>query len=142
MKGDLICGTCKCHEGWSGKTCKCNIQDYDSYNELSNSCRQPSNDTDNMYGGLICSDRGDCICGECFCNRGYTGAHCECLECQIINDKVCGGNNGARCECGVCVCDDGWTGDDCNCSTSIDLCLAPHNSEICSGKGECKCGKY
>lgn len=141
-QGNFTCGKCTCNDEWSGRTCNCNLKDYDSIIELTNSCRLPSNDTEYSNSGPICSDRGDCVCGECFCNQGYIGNHCECLQCPIINGKVCGGNNGATCDCGKCVCDDGWTGDDCNCPTTTDTCLAPHNEEICSGEGECKCGKY
>lgn len=138
MQGDFSCGSCSCYEGYSGRSCKCNLKDHNSYTELENECRLPTNDTD--IHSPICSDRGYCDCGECFCNKGYAGQYCECLQCPIIDGKICGGSDRATCNCGTCICDNGWSGEDCSCTANKDTCIAPHNSEICSGNGDCKCG--
>ena len=35
----------------------------------------------------------------------------------------------------------GWTGDSCECSLDQSTCVSPMNGKICSGNGECDCGK-
>lgn len=61
-----------------GKTCDCNLQQFESSVELLNQCRGES-EFDEL--GPICSDRGECFCGQCLCNPGFEGPHCECSEC-------------------------------------------------------------
>lgn len=61
-----------------GKTCECNLLNFDTSADLLNQCRGES-EFDEL--GPVCSDRGECICGQCLCNPGFDGPHCECPEC-------------------------------------------------------------
>lgn len=81
--GEFKCGTCLCEQGWLGKTCECDATNYGSSKELEHQCRVPLGDggAGGSSLGAICSDRGECICGECNCNYGFTGEHCDCKEC-------------------------------------------------------------
>ena len=63
---------------FAGETCDC-----DESSRINNvqQCIQDSSTK-------ICSDRGDCVCGECFCDDGYNGAFCECSACdKVIQDS-------------------------------------------------------
>lgn len=75
--GRFKCGTCLCEPGWVGRTCECDATSYGSSKELEHQCRV------RVGGalGAICADRGECVCGECRCNLGFTGERCECKEC-------------------------------------------------------------
>lgn len=44
------------------------------------------------------------------------------------------------CKEGVCDCFDKYTSDDCSCYLGTEECEIP-GLELCSGVGECKCGK-
>ena len=79
--GDYKCGTCICQEGWIGKTCDCDLQNYKSSKELDNQCRLPVDNVTNQILGPMCMDRGECLCGQCYCNFGYNGKYCQCEEC-------------------------------------------------------------
>lgn len=78
--GEFKCGTCTCEVGWLGKTCECDATNFGSSKELEHQCRTPMGNGGERLGAM-CSDRGECICGECNCNFGFTGKHCECKEC-------------------------------------------------------------
>ncbi|XP_058450991.1 integrin beta-nu isoform X1 [Malaya genurostris] len=134
--GDYSCGMCYCHSGWIGKRCECNLQNFDSSADLLNQCREEG-ELDEL--GPICSDRGECICGQCLCNPGFEGPHCECSQCIPISGVIC--SNHGECDCGACNCQNGWAGDECDCSTDQGTCKAPHKEELCSGQGECSCGR-
>ncbi|XP_058166803.1 integrin beta-nu [Anopheles ziemanni] len=140
FNGDYVCGLCQCYTGWIGKTCECNLQNSQNRKELFDQCVAPS-DGDELSNGPICSDHGECVCGQCFCNPGYEGEHCECNECTRTDGKICGGADHGVCSCGSCICYDSWTGDNCDCSTDTSSCKSPLNEESCSGHGECICGR-
>ncbi|XP_055521136.1 integrin beta-1-like [Leucoraja erinacea] len=136
--GLLVCGACRCSEGYFGESCErradeINIEDADA------SCRH-----DNT--SLICSDNGDCVCGECVCRRRDNpderifGKYCECdnFSCYRSDGLLCGGNG--ACDCGVCRCSPGFTGNACDCSLDVSSCVSA-NGMLCNGQGVCKCGK-
>lgn len=77
--GEFKCGTCLCEAGWLGLTCECDATSYGSSKELEHQCRAGTGRGE--HSGALCSDRGECICGECSCNYGFTGEHCACKEC-------------------------------------------------------------
>uniref|UniRef100_UPI00398E66E5 integrin beta-1-like n=1 Tax=Pristiophorus japonicus TaxID=55135 RepID=UPI00398E66E5 len=132
--GMLECGTCRCNEGHIGRFCECNIDEV--FSEAS--CRK-----DNT--SLICSDNGDCICGECVCKTRenpkeiISGKYCECdnFNCDRSNGLICGGNG--ICNCGICECLPNFIGSACDCSLYVSPCIST-NGEICNGNGICECG--
>lgn len=79
--GEFKCGMCLCHDGFVGATCDCNLMNYNSSQELDAQCRHIGL-SNNEAVTQICSDRGECLCGECYCDRGFEGKHCECLKCE------------------------------------------------------------
>nr|XP_049465725.1 integrin beta-nu isoform X2 [Anopheles coluzzii] len=140
FNGDYVCGQCQCYVGWIGKTCECNLQNSQNRRELFEQCVAPSVG-DELRTGPICSDRGECICGQCYCNPGFEGEHCECNECATIDGSICGGPDHGICTCGTCSCFDSWSGDNCECTTDTTGCKAPSNDAVCSGHGQCNCGR-
>uniref|UniRef100_A0A182N8S2 Integrin beta n=1 Tax=Anopheles dirus TaxID=7168 RepID=A0A182N8S2_9DIPT len=138
--GDYVCGQCQCYAGWIGKTCECNLQNSQNQRELFEKCVAPSLG-DELRTGPICSDRGECVCGQCYCNPGFDGEHCECNECTKVDGKICGGTDHGVCICGICSCFDSWSGDNCDCSTDTTGCKAPSNDALCSDHGQCNCGR-
>ncbi|KAH8419247.1 hypothetical protein KR222_000066 [Zaprionus bogoriensis] len=133
-QGYLSCGMCICDEGWTGTFCNCptNATNATTKEALLRTCRQPL-DESGQLSEQICSNRGECECGSCSCDPGYTGNYCECLECFDCDEQR------AECICGQCVCKYGWSGTQCNCQESLDDCIGP-TGEICSGRGFCDCG--
>lgn len=138
--GEFKCGSCFCDDGWTGKTCQCNLQALSSDRELENLCSETKIVNGESVQLSTCSDRGDCLCGECFCDSGFTGKYCECAECPVYDNKICGGSERATCDCGECKCTAEWTGMFCECPTSTDKCKPPNSDEQCSGNGKCECG--
>jgi hypothetical protein len=61
--------------------CECNLLEYSSSKELDNLCREPYKENNETKLGAPCSDRGECLCGECYCNLDYDGTYCQCDEC-------------------------------------------------------------
>ncbi|KAM8716791.1 hypothetical protein ACLKA7_003630 [Drosophila subpalustris] len=133
--GYLNCGMCSCDEGWTGTLCNCPTDPTNATtNEaLLKTCRLPLDKLGKTLSSQVCSNHGDCDCGSCNCDPGYTGSYCECLECQDCDKER------AECFCGQCVCKYGWSGTRCNCKESTDGCTGP-TGEICSGRGSCDCG--
>lgn len=139
--GDFKCGVCDCHEGFIGKSCECNSKDANSTGTLSeDSCRNPNT-------SAVCSNRGQCRCGQCLCNKRddqkeeITGQFCECTNqgCLGKDDLICSGHG--ICDCNKCQCEKGWSNSKCSCTESDEECKNPETDEICSGNGECKCNK-
>lgn len=76
--GTLHCGMCFCAQGYAGLTCGCDLRNYNSSKELEAQCRNP----DDNISGVTCSKQGECLCGKCYCNRGFEGDYCECEKCD------------------------------------------------------------
>uniref|UniRef100_A0A336LEA7 Integrin beta n=1 Tax=Culicoides sonorensis TaxID=179676 RepID=A0A336LEA7_CULSO len=135
--GEFKCGMCLCYEGFVGSLCDCNLKNYTSSQELDAQCRHASGRIEGEI--LTCSGRGECLCGVCYCEKGFEGKFCECNKClSDKNGRICSGNG--VCDCGKCSCRPEWTGDNCECTSRTETCIAPGTDEICSGKGECICG--
>lgn len=63
--------------------CECNLQEYSSTKELDNLCREPYKVDNEIRLGSMCHDRGECLCGQCWCNVNYGGKYCECDSCPL-----------------------------------------------------------
>lgn len=132
--GTFECGVCHCGPGWLGFQCECSEKDY-----------RPSqqDECSPQQGQPICSQRGECLCGQCVCHSSdfgkITGKYCECddFSCVHYKGEMCSGHG--QCSCGDCLCDSDWTGFYCNCTTRTDTCLSS-NGLLCSGRGNCECG--
>ncbi|UYV81252.1 ITGB1, partial [Cordylochernes scorpioides] len=55
--------------------------------------------------------------------------------------QVCGGPSRGSCCDGRCHCKPGYTGPACECALDTSLCKAPGDDRLCSGNGNCICGK-
>ncbi|XP_069814910.1 integrin beta-8 [Dendropsophus ebraccatus] len=92
----------------------------------------------------VCSGRGRCLCGKCYCSKTKLGKiygkYCEIdnFSCPYNLGKLCSGNG--ECTNGDCKCHSGWEGDRCQCSSSKKHCM-DSNGLVCSGRGTCTCGK-
>ncbi|XP_078293641.1 integrin beta-3-like [Panthera onca] len=132
--GTFECGVCRCGPGWLGSQCECSEEDYRPSQQEECSPRE---------GQPACSQRGECLCGQCVCHSSdfgkITGKYCECddFSCVRYKGEMCSGHG--QCSCGDCLCDSDWTGFYCNCTTRTDTCMSS-NGLLCSGRGECKCG--
>ncbi|GAB1605708.1 integrin beta pat-3-like [Argonauta hians] len=140
-RGIKKCGACVCEKNYVGRKCECDPENTTSL-ALDEKCRNPQN-------GLICSDRGQCRCGVCQCDRikadedrFFSETYCQCddYSCDIIDGKLCGGEDQGTCDCGKCKCKDGFKGPNCLCSTNNSTCIAS-NGLLCNDKGVCECGK-
>uniref|UniRef100_A0A646QHC7 Integrin beta n=1 Tax=Hemiscolopendra marginata TaxID=943146 RepID=A0A646QHC7_9MYRI len=135
--GTYECGICDCYTNRQGKYCECDSEDGD-FPENHTNCIEPNT-------GLICSDRGRCVCAECVCNytpfANYTGQYCECDDsaCNFHYGKLC--NDKGTCKCGECVCEDDWTGPACECYNSTAPCIEKGSGKVCGDHGVCYCGK-
>ncbi|XP_063706360.1 integrin beta-PS-like [Culicoides brevitarsis] len=137
QQGTLQCGLCDCNPGFTGLKCE---------------CAEGTDDKNNTNCDFIdCNNRGDCRCGLCECRprpnpeEKYFGKNCECdnFSCERRNGLLCSGNGECTCDKGIvsCSCKEGWNGTACECSTSMETCKAPNDTQLCSGFGNCKCGK-
>ncbi|OBS65129.1 hypothetical protein A6R68_06330 [Neotoma lepida] len=133
--GTFECGVCRCDQGWLGSMCECSEEDYRPSQQEECSPKE---------GQPICSQRGECLCGQCVCHSSdfgkITGKFCECddFSCVRYKGEMCSGHG--QCNCGDCVCDSDWTGLYCNCTTRTDTCMSS-NGLLCSGRGNCECGR-
>ncbi|XP_040208567.1 integrin beta-1-A-like [Rana temporaria] len=136
--GTFECGACRCNEGRIGKECECSTQQVGS-EDMDAQCRKEDSSE-------ICSNNGDCICGQCVCKKRenpkefYSGKYCECdnFNCDRFNGLICGGNG--ICSCRKCKCFPNFSGSACDCSEDISTCMAS-NGQLCNGRGECVCGR-
>ncbi|XP_070842029.1 integrin beta-1-B-like isoform X2 [Chaetodon trifascialis] len=67
---------------------------------------------------------------------------CSCQKDVVPRSPSCSHGNGSL-ECGMCRCKEGRVGRLCEChqSESSELCRRDNASQVCSGHGECVCGK-
>ncbi|XP_072268760.1 integrin beta-1 isoform X2 [Pyxicephalus adspersus] len=136
--GTFECGACRCNEGRIGKQCECSTEQVSS-EDMDAQCRKENSSE-------ICSNNGDCICGQCVCkkrenpNEVYSGKYCDCdnFNCDRSNGLVCGGNG--ICKCRVCECFQNFSGSACDCSKDTTPCMAA-NGQLCNGRGICECGR-
>uniref|UniRef100_A0A673XP60 Integrin beta n=1 Tax=Salmo trutta TaxID=8032 RepID=A0A673XP60_SALTR len=130
--GDLVCGKCKCNDGWLGPFCNCSAS---ASTDPGTSCRGPGVEEP-------CSGRGDCLCGTCVCYNTdqYEGPLCQFdkSQCQRFGGFLC--NDRGRCFMGQCACAEGWEGPACECPMSNQTCLDTKGG-VCNGRGVCKCGR-
>jgi len=138
-RGSLNCGQCNCTGIYKGRFCQCNA----TTNKDDSLCR---------LNGKVCSERGDCECGECVKCLPSTnpaeyiyGRYCECSNatCPRSFGQICGGRERGSCQCNKCACEPNWTGPACGeeCINSTATCVYPKNKKLCNGKGSCICGR-
>uniref|UniRef100_S4RGG6 Integrin beta n=1 Tax=Petromyzon marinus TaxID=7757 RepID=S4RGG6_PETMA len=60
--GTMECGACRCNEGRVGRLCECGTDEVNS-EDIEASCKRDNSST------VVCSGRGDCVCGECICYK-------------------------------------------------------------------------
>ncbi|RXM30359.1 Integrin beta-4 [Acipenser ruthenus] len=133
--GDLVCGQCRCNDGWRGPYCNCSVDAKDD----GRACI-------GQNGSKPCNGRGECLCGTCQCYLSqnplerYEGQFCEFdnFQCQRFGGFLC--NARGRCFLGECACEDGWQGSACECPSSNATCI-DSNGGICNGRGKCNCGR-
>ncbi|XP_016357131.1 integrin beta-3-like [Sinocyclocheilus anshuiensis] len=131
--GTYECGICLCNPGRLGPRCECAEGDYSPTEQ--DACTGPDK--------VVCSGRGDCVCGQCVCHNNdfgkVWGKRCECddFTCLRYKGELCSGKR--SCSCGFCQCDPDWKGENCNCSTRTDTCMSSLGL-LCSGRGQCVCG--
>ncbi|XP_045475897.1 integrin beta-nu-like [Harmonia axyridis] len=127
INGNMRCGKCNCHYGWTGDSC----------NETCSYSLDPCRKEVDGVKETSCSRRGDCECGKCICDFPYQGKYCE-YKCPTYKGKICAGHG----KCGdneSCTCDSGYTGKDCSCEDSTRSCMV--FGKICNDHGTCECNK-
>merc|ERR1719457_246923 len=142
-RGTYDCGSCICGDGFTGKSCQCEV---DSGVSFDDQCKQtfPTGKT-----GPICSGSGYCECGECQCYNERFGTYCECINsgCSGNNEGECGGPDKGDCQnCNnnkECKCKNGYTLNEntklCTCNTRLCKVGGNVSEPECSGNGECEC---
>lgn len=91
--GSLECGVCRCNPGRLGSLCECSEEEYNP-SQQDNCSPRP--------GQPHCSQRGECICGQCVCHSSdfgkVTGKYCECddFSCVRFKGQMCSGEWCAR----------------------------------------------
>uniref|UniRef100_A0AAQ5XZW5 Integrin beta n=1 Tax=Amphiprion ocellaris TaxID=80972 RepID=A0AAQ5XZW5_AMPOC len=137
--GTYECGICQCHPGRLGPHCECAEGDYNPTEQ--DRCSGPAGTGGSQ--SVICSGRGDCVCGQCVCHSSdfgkVWGKLCECddFNCLRYKGELCSGHG--VCNCGFCQCAPDWQGENCNCSRRTDTCMSSLGL-LCSGRGQCICG--
>ncbi|KAJ8334080.1 hypothetical protein SKAU_G00397190 [Synaphobranchus kaupii] len=128
--GDLVCGKCRCEDGWLGNYCNC-----------SSAAKTDNTGCIQSDAELPCSGHGDCLCGTCVCSsERYEGPFCQYdkAQCQRSGGFLC--NDRGTCFHGKCMCETGWEGPACECPLSNQTCL-DSKGRICNGRGICTCGR-
>ncbi|XP_022598691.1 integrin beta-4 isoform X2 [Seriola dumerili] len=131
--GDLVCGKCRCYDGWLSTFCNC-------------SASASALDTSQCMGPNMtepCSGNGECLaCGTCVCYNPdkYEGPYCQYdkTQCPRNGGFLC--NDRGSCAMGRCMCTEGWEGNACECTKSNQTCLDSKGG-ICNGRGRCVCGR-
>lgn len=96
------------------------------------------------------------MCGKCVCDSVFEGQFCENDQSACYQRGVKCNENGA-CVDSRCVCHEHFSGQFCECPLSNSTCVSdPHSGQVseslpasqptelpqvCSGRGECRCGK-
>ncbi|KAG7506803.1 integrin beta-4 isoform X1 [Solea senegalensis] len=131
--GDLVCGKCRCYDGWLSTFCNCSAVSsaLDTSQCLGPDMKEP------------CSGRGDCLeCGTCMCYKPeqFEGPYCQYdkTNCQRFGGFLC--NERGSCIMGRCACIEGWEGKACECPKSNETCLDDKGG-ICNDRGLCECGR-
>ena len=94
--GTFECGVCRCGPGWLGSQCECSEEDYRPSQQDECSPRE---------GQPVCSQRGECLCGQCVCHSSdfgkITGKYCECddFSCVRYKGEMCSGEENCRAAC-------------------------------------------
>ncbi|XP_064594425.1 integrin beta-5-like isoform X2 [Liolophura sinensis] len=124
-QGECVCGYCHCNKvpeptlggvvRYSGRYCECD----------DTAC--PVTDL-GICGGV---DHGRCVCSQCVCKDGFTGAACEIATdsdpCLSSDGSLCA--NHGMCIGGQCECDGVWMGPTCeDCPTCASRC---HSLKSC-----------
>ncbi|KAG9350376.1 hypothetical protein JZ751_026731 [Albula glossodonta] len=127
--GDLVCGKCRCDDGWLGSYCNCSSGAVTD----NKGCIEPG-------ASLPCSGHGDCLCGTCVCSsHQYEGPYCQYdkTQCPRFAGFLC--NDRGSCYLGQCACDEGWEGLSCECPKSNQTCLDSKGAQvgICEAKRSC-----
>ncbi|KAG8443042.1 hypothetical protein GDO86_011746 [Hymenochirus boettgeri] len=144
--------TCQCNNGSKAKGDCVTQENADCQHDLckKENCNRNESDytSESCRSGPLqpmCSSRGVCMCGKCFCHKTKLGViygkYCEKdnFSCPYHHGKLCSGNG--ECEDGQCRCFHGWESDRCHCSTSLRKHCMNSNGLECSGRGVCQCGK-
>ncbi|XP_051529847.1 integrin beta-3-like isoform X2 [Myxocyprinus asiaticus] len=83
--GTYECGICLCNPGRLGPRCECAEGDYSPTEQ--DACTGPDK--------VICSSRGECVCGQCMCHNNdfgkVWGKRCECddFSCLRYKGELC-----------------------------------------------------
>lgn len=104
----------------------------------------------------FCNAHGMCRTGECLCEEGYSGAHCEieptrcptgevmvdgaCVDSRcVFNGLLCGG--GGRCDLSgalpKCVCDAGFEPTEAGCTAAACVTYDENGVHACTQHGSC-----
>ena len=84
-RGQCVCGSCVCNAGSSGTACQhgTGSTGTSSHGEPPASCLDPEvAEGEEVSWPLVCSGRGVCLEGECFCPAPFSGTLCQdCPSC-------------------------------------------------------------
>ena len=112
-RGECVCGVCECNDPrYIGDYCECDTLNCDQHdNKLCNGRHSPVSQTLKQTWTsshlVLIADHGQCMCGVCSCEPGWSGTACECYDdpdacVDPVTGKSC--NDQGSCECGKCNC--------------------------------------